>query len=32
MNVRPTSIKTPMKIVEDRVIDKVNNDANKIIQ
>lgn len=32
MNVRPTSMKTPMRIVEDRVIDKVNNDANKIIQ
>lgn len=32
MNIRPTSMKTPMKIVENRVIDKVNNDANKIVQ
>lgn len=31
VNVKPTSNKAPMKVIEERVVDRVNNDANKII-
>ena len=32
MNIRPSAPKNPMSIIEEKVINRTNDDANKIIQ
>lgn len=32
MNIRPSATKNPMAVIEEKVINRTNDDANKIIQ
>ena len=32
MNIRPSAPKNPMTVIEEKVINRINNDANKVIQ